>query len=300
MDALYQTFLCVVEEMSISRAAARLHTTQPTVTRQIQQLERTLSTTLFDRSGKRLFLTAAGLRVHEYVRQLAATEARMRDELEELLHPGMGVVRLGAGVSPTMFRLPSVIAAYRVEHPNVRFQVVTGSSKWTTQRLLNRDIDLAIVTTLPDEMRQVRAIPLWHDALCVVAAKTHPFAKGMMTVAELAKQPMVVMHAESGLRQLLTQTLRQADAAEPLRPVLETDSLEAMNRFVQAGIGVAIMPWSAVRDDVHAKRLSTIQLTDIDLGARTITVLLRSVGGLPAAATAFVDALQMYAKTSSL
>lgn len=292
MDSLYQTLLCVVEQGTLSQAAKRLHTTQPTVTRQIQQLEQLLETSLFERIGKRLVPTPACRRVYDYAQQLSNMEKRMREDLAVQSDPNQGIVRIGAGLTPTIYRIPNLIATYRLTHPNVRFQVVTGSSKVTVGRLLNRDIDVGIVTTPPAEDVDVTAIPLWPDALVVVSSPQHVFANRICTRSQMSEQPMIVMHVDSGLRTLVSE--RFPDAAETgVQAVVETDSLEAMSRFVQAGLGMAVVPWSAVRDDVHAGRLAIVDVTGVELGARTITAVVRYHGSLPAATAAFVDALPM-------
>ncbi|WAH38096.1 LysR family transcriptional regulator [Alicyclobacillus dauci] len=294
MHSGYVTFLCVVEQQTISAAADLLHSTQPTITRQIQQLERYLGVPLFDRVGKRLILTSAGMRVYRYARELIQTETRMRDELGELTDPEQGIVRIGAGLTPTIYRLPSVLGAYRQAHPGIRFQVVTGSSQITIERLRQREIDIAIVTTSPVEEQDLEVIPLWRDELSVVVSSGHELAGGSCTVAELSDMPMVLMRRESGLRRIVEERLLVGGQA--LNVVLETDSLEAINRFVQAGLGVAVMPWSSVRHDVVAGKLSMVSLRDVALGARTITALVRQGSGIPAAASAFLAALPTLAR----
>lgn len=294
MQDIYQTFVCVVEQQTLSAAAEILHTTQPTVTRQIQHLEQTLSVLLFHRSGKRLLLTRAGERVYHYAREFIRTQTRMLDELGELTDPEQGVVRIGAGLTPAIYRLPHILADYRRAHPGVRFQVVTASSHVTVERLVQREIDLGIVTTPPDDMHDFELIPLWHDELCVVVATNHPLAGSACALAEFAEMPMVLMGSDSGLRHIVEAKL--APWRGRVQGVIEADSLEAMNRFVQAGLGASVMPKSAVADDVAAGRLATVRLLDTPLGARTITAILRRGAGLPAAAAAFVTVLRALAE----
>ncbi|GMA56493.1 hypothetical protein GCM10025858_09960 [Alicyclobacillus sacchari] len=100
MDVLYRTLLAVVEHQTLSAAARVLHTTQPTVTRQLQQLERQLGAPLFDRAGKRMTLTGAGERVYAFACELQALEVRLREELREFADPSAGLIRIGAGLSP--------------------------------------------------------------------------------------------------------------------------------------------------------------------------------------------------------
>ncbi|GEO24428.1 LysR family transcriptional regulator [Alicyclobacillus acidoterrestris] len=289
MLGAYQTFLTVVEHETVSAAAEVLHTTQPTVTRQIQQLERTLGTTLFDRVGKRLILTRAGAKVYDTARELLQTQTRLLDALSELTDPEQGTVRLGSGLTPCIYLLPNVIANYAAEHPAVRFHIVTGSSKEVTERLVRREIDLAFVTTPPADRDQFTAMPLWRDELCVVVAPSHPQAGVRCSVGDMAEMPLILMRSDSGLRQIVDQKLGARQ--EGLRAVVETDSLEAISRFVQAGLGMAVLPKSAVADDVAQGRLAIVTLTDATLGARTITALTRRSSGLPAVTAAFVQFL---------
>ncbi|TDY51219.1 DNA-binding transcriptional LysR family regulator [Alicyclobacillus sacchari] len=285
---MYRTLLAVVEHQTLSAAARVLHTTQPTVTRQLQQLERQLGAPLFDRAGKRMTLTGAGERVYAFACELQALEVRLREELREFADPSAGLIRIGAGLSPTLYRLPSILAQYAGQHPRVRFQVITGSSKLTMERLQARTVDAAIVTTPPAASDDLWMTPLWCDALVVVAPAGHPLIGRACMLTDLAQQPMVVMHPDSGLRQLVHDTFARMGVADPVLPLMETDSLEAMSRFVQAGMGLAIVPWPAVADDVHAGRLCTVELTDVDLGARTVTLVVRQQTTMPQAVQAFV------------
>ncbi|WP_245630029.1 LysR family transcriptional regulator [Alicyclobacillus acidiphilus] len=291
MEQLYETFLRVVECQSLSRAASQLHTTQPTVTRQIQQLERLLGVFLFERSSRRLIPTEAGRRVYEYATEVAQLEHRLLEDLGMLVDPERGIIRIGSGLSPALYRLPSILAAYASHHPSVQFQVVTGSSKETLHQLNARTVDIAIVTTPPNDSSSFHATALWQDQLVVVAPPRHALAGRDCAAADLVKHPMVVMHRDSGLRRLLHDRFAQIGLSEVIQPVVETDSLEAMSRFVQAGLGVAVIPWSAVQDDVRNERVRVIRLADMELGSRTITVVTRRHGILSAAASRFVDEL---------
>ncbi|SIS57804.1 LysR family transcriptional regulator [Alicyclobacillus vulcanalis] len=283
-----RALVTVVSLGSVSEAARALHVTQPTVTRQIQQLERQFGQALFDRSGKRLALTPAGERVHAYALEVLRKQEELAESLLEMSNPEAGLVRIGAGLSPTLYRLPALVARYASIHPRVRFQVVTGSSKVTLERLASRAVDLAIVTTPPDGDAGVELVALWRDELVAVAPSYHALAGKRATIAELAEHPLVVMHGESGLRRQIDELLHRAGVDRPAPPVMETDSLEAMNRFVQAGLGLAVVPWPAVADDVTEGRLKLVHIVGCDLGQRTVTLVWRKESHIPAAARAFL------------
>ncbi|WP_206832181.1 LysR family transcriptional regulator [Alicyclobacillus fructus] len=283
-----RALVTVVSLGSVSEAARALHVTQPTVTRQIQQLERHFGQALFDRSGKRLALTPAGERVHAYALEVLRKQEELAESLLEMSNPEAGLVRIGAGLSPTLYRLPAIVARYASMHPRVRFQVVTGSSKVTLERLASRAVDLAIVTTPPESDAGIAQVALWRDELVAVAPANHALAAKRATMEELARYPLVVMHGESGLRRQIDELLHRAGVERPAPPVMETDSLEAMNRFVQAGLGLAVVPWPAVADDVTQGRLKLVHIAGCDLGQRTVTLVWRRESHVPAAASAFI------------
>lgn len=285
MHSLYRTFVQIVDSATLRRAAEQLHLTQPTVTRQIQQLERDCGVNLFDRSGRRLVLNRAGERVYRTAKQIMALEQKLQDELSEFADPDVGTVYLGAGLTPSIYLLPPLLADYRVRHPRIQFQVRTGSSQVVLDMLLRREVDLGVVTTTA-QRPDVVTTPLVLDELLLVAAPGHPLAtQRSCAFAEVALHPLVLLRPESGLRRLIGQL---ADArGVKLQIAMETDSLESLNRLVQSGVGLSILPQSSVQDDVSSGRLVQVEVNDVEFGSRTITLITRADGSLSASAAKF-------------
>jgi len=281
MNGLYRAFVQVVRSDTVLAAAEVLHMTQPTLSRQIQQLEQMLGIHLFDRVGKRLLLNRAGELVYEYASGLIALEEKMYDALSSFSNPETGTVTIGAGLTPSIYLLPPVIAAYRQQHPGVSFRVHSKSSKETCAALERREIDMGVVTTVDDAYTSLIATPLMRDDLLVVASPQHalchyPRLSSGWTWRECADYPFVLMHVQSGLRSIVDKVANRMET--PLSIAAETDSLESMNRLIQEQIGIGVLPTSAVREDVAAGRLCVIPITDTRLGSRTITLLERPGG----------------------
>lgn len=296
----YNVFLTVLDCETISRAAQVLHTTQPTISRQIQQLERDLGVLLFDRVGKRLVLTRAGSRVAVHARQMHATNMRLLEELNAFTDPERGVIRVGAGLTPTIYRLPQIIAEYRVEHPHVQFQIRTGSSNQTLENLRQRDIDIAIVTTAPIDQLDLRTIPLWQDELHVVVDPAHALAGKTVSIRRIVQENMVMMPIESSLRTIVETRIRPYLDEDVFQPVIETDSLEAISRFVQARQGIALLPTSAVVDDIAAGRLANVFPSDVQFGSRTVTAVTRFDSSVSRATDLFLATLSERGATADL
>lgn len=292
VDPLYRTFVTIVEQNTLMRAAQVLHLTQPTITRQLQQLEAKHRTQLFDRFGKRLAMNRAGELVYEYAIRAIALEDKLSDELNEFTDPTRGTVYLGAGLTPSIYLLPELFATFQNSYPAVKFHVSTGSSSLITQSVLSREIDLGIVTTVREEP-ELTAIPLMRDDLRLVVPPSHPLVHAkVVSFDEVLRYPIILMKKGSGLRTIIVEYAEQRGKA--LVPVMETDSLESINRLVQYGMGIAFLPDSSVRDDIRAGRLVDVKLGDINLGSRTITLITASNRVLPACAIRFHEELEAY------
>src|SRR5262245_3653848 len=129
LTASLEGFLHVAELGSVSRAADRLHVTQPAVTKQIRALERSLGLPLVERTGKGIRLTEAGELVARYGRRGARVLDECRQALAELDAGSRGRLTLGAGVTTSVFRLPSWLRKFRKDRPNVEVIVRTGTSR---------------------------------------------------------------------------------------------------------------------------------------------------------------------------
>lgn len=272
------------------QAATELHLTQPTVSRQLQQLESELGQPLFDRIGGRLVLTRAGETVYETAKRLLTLDQKMREDVASLANPEVGHIALGAGVTPAIYLLPAVFAAYRSAHPGITFHLRTGSSVDIVTALWQREIDVGIVTTVPENASDLVTVQLYRDDLLLVAPPNHPLAlRPAIRVANLAEFPFIVMPVGSGLRRL-TESLTEHHGIQ-VTTAMEADSLESINRIVQAGMGISFLPRSCVQDDLTAGRLRVLHLMDEPPPWRTVTLVSRAKGSLSGAAARFVDEL---------
>lgn len=298
MLALLATFCAVVDARSMSEAAARLHLTQPAVSRQIQALERELGVRLLLRGPRGVEPTPAGRAVYAHAARALREAEACRRLAEEWRQPGRGSLTVGAGLTLVLFTLPPVIARYRASWPEVRLRVVTGTSEETAERLLRHEVDVALVTS-PARHRGLRATPLFRDPLVVVTAPGHRLAASQaVPVAELAVERLIVPGAGSGLRRHIEQVL----LGRGIHPAvaMEFDSLEAVKTMVALELGVAVLPLSAVREDAAAGRVVAIPLADWPPpGGRTVSLLERRDGGATGAARAFAAlAREMLAQDS--
>ncbi|HWI62578.1 MAG TPA: LysR family transcriptional regulator [Symbiobacteriaceae bacterium] len=254
---------------SLSLAAERLHLSQPAVSKQIRGLEDELGVQLLVRGARGVELTPVGKRVYRMARRAVAAADGCRAAAAAWKDPGHGRLVVAAGLTLTLFTLPPVIQRFRERVPGVRLEVVTGDSRECLSRLLNFEADVALVTSAFPHP-EIQAVPLFTDPVVVAAAPGTPLPGA---VAELEGATLISFRGGSGLRQYVDQVL-EGRAVRP-EVVMEFDSIEAIKTMVELGLGVALLPWSAVRADAAAGRLAAGSLRDWPDAGRTVTLLRR-------------------------
>ncbi len=160
-----ETFLAVAEERSFSRAALRLHRTQPAVSQVIRKLEGAVGETLFDRASRDGSLTAAGTLLRDYAMRLLALRREASSALDELKSLERGHLQLAANEYTCMYLLPA-IDAFRREFPHVGVTVQRMLASRIPEELNLRTFELGVISFKPDPA-QVRSISVYGDSLAL-------------------------------------------------------------------------------------------------------------------------------------
>ncbi len=195
-----QYYLAVVREGTISAAAEALHVAQPSLSRQMKELEKELGAPLFVRGNRRITLTAEGAglrkRAEEMVRLLQMTEeeiSRVRDHVS-------GPVRIGAGESRSFHYLSRTAANMAARHPDIRFHITSGDTRDLMDELADSLIDFAVIFTDVDHSLY-ESIPLpAEDSFALLMRKDSPLAeKEEIRISELKDCPLIVSRASEPL-----------------------------------------------------------------------------------------------------
>lgn len=267
-----ETFCAVVEAGSFNLAAERLHLSQPAISKQIKAMEAELGVQLLLRSARGVELTPVGRQIHRMARRALAVEEGCQRAAEAWKGEEKGRLVVGAGLTLILFTLPPVIQAFRERVPGVQLEVVTGDSRESLGRLLSFQVDVALVTS-PVPHPEVQPIPLFIDPLVVVAAPGIPLPQ---TIPDLGDAPLIAFRRGSGIRQYVDQVL-EGRGARP-QVAMEFDSIEAIKTMAGLGLGLALLPLSAVREEVAHGRLAMIRLPDWPDAGRSVTLLRRRAG----------------------
>lgn len=236
-------FIAVAETRHFTKAAERSRVAQPSLSKQIQQLERELGATLFSRARGNVSLTAAGEALLPLARRILADVDTARTEVAELAGLRAGRIRIGATPSLCTGLLADVLRGFHERYPGIALQITETGSRDLVSALAEGALDIAlIILPLRSHDPALTTTPVLTEELVVVSAAhlPPPTDAATMSVEELRDRPMVMFREGYDLRVATMQACRQA-GFEP-RLAVEGGEMDAVLRFVEAGLGIAVVP----------------------------------------------------------
>ena len=287
-----ETFLAVAEERSFSRAAQRLHRTQPAVSQVIRKLEGAVGETLFDRTSRDGSLTAAGALLRDYAQRLLALRREASSALDELKSLERGHLQLAANEYTCMYLLPAV-DAFRREFPHVGVTVQRMLASLIPEELNLRTFELGVISYKPDPA-QVRSIAVYGDSLAFIVSPHHPLARASrVSIRDLGNENFIAHNVASPLRRKVIETFQRHRT--PLNMGIELPTIEAIKRFVAMGNGVALVPHLTVARELEIGDLVRVKVDELDV-RRVLRIVHRRQATLSYAAKAFMNTLRAMAK----
>ncbi|WP_042339218.1 LysR substrate-binding domain-containing protein [Paraburkholderia ferrariae] len=245
-------FRAVVRENGVTRAAAKLNRVQSNVTTRIKQLEEQLGAELFTRDGRRLVLTPAGETLLPYAERLLA----LADEARHAVKAGRptGRLRLGTMESTAASRLPSVLARYHQNWPDVTLELETGTTGHLIERLREFEVDAALISTplagVPDT-EVFEYVPVYREELVMLTPRGH---RPIRQPGDVALSTLVAFERGCAYRSYVERWYLE-HGIRPTR-VLELGSYHAIVACVAAGAGVAVAPRSVLELQRHVDEIA--------------------------------------------
>jgi DNA-binding transcriptional LysR family regulator len=287
-----ETFLAVAEERSFSRAALRLHRTQPAVSQVIRKLEESVGEQLFDRAARDGSLTAAGVLLRDYALRLLALRREAASALGELKSLESGRLQLAANEYTCLYLLPA-IDRFRREFPHITVAVHRMLASQIPDELNRRTFELGMLSFRPDPAH-FRSIAVYADTLAFIVSPAHRLAKSRrVTISQLGNETFIAHNVASPLRKRVIEAFQRHRT--PLNMAIELPTIEAIKRFVAMGNGVALIPHLTVAQELAAGELVRIPVEDLE-AKRILRLVYRRQATLSYAARAFLRTVKTIAQ----
>ena len=193
LDQLH-TFLEIVRLKSFSKAAQTCYRTQPAISAQVRQLEQELNTTLFERLGTKIALTAAGKIFAGYAEQILDLRRRAQDTINELERVPRGELVIAANEATCIYVLPVVFSEYKKKFPNVQLSVDRSYGSRVVDAVLDNLADFGI-TQLPIQEKKLQVAKIHSDEIILLLPGKHPLAtKKYATPARRSRPSVAAAH----------------------------------------------------------------------------------------------------------
>ncbi len=280
-----RTFRSVAELGSLSKAADRLRTTQPGLSRQIKLLEQELKVQLFVRNGRGMLLTSAGRMLLDRTEGLVRQIEQVRDDIKSTGGNPSGRVVLG--LVPTVSAVLAGRLALRVltDFPDISLRIVESYGGHLIEWLHRGEMDL-VVTYGPAIDLHVSAQSIGYEDIAVVG----PWGSGLQARKQvdlewLLKQKVIVPSMAHGLRALLEKVVARRKVT--FKALIEVDSYRAQVSLMEEGVGYTLLPASAIRAELATKRLEMATLVNPTISREL--VLASPAAGTPSIAMTTVS-----------
>ncbi|MFJ8235578.1 LysR family transcriptional regulator [Ureibacillus sp. NPDC094379] len=274
MDQQLKVFVTVAEMGNFSRAAEKLHMTQPAVSQYIQSLERSMGIKLLERNNKFVRLNQAGEIVYHHAKEILGIHTKMHYLIDDLTNKTSGPLSIGASYTFGEYVLPHVIAKMQGKYPLIIPTIMIGNTKEIAQLVLGHQLDVGIIEGEFND-KNLTIEPFAEDSMYLVASPNHRLVQnnGEINISELEDEMWIVRENGSGTREVTEKMFRLCEII-PKRK-LEFGSTQLIKESVEAGLGVSLLSYWAVRKECSMGILNVIKVEQLPI-KRKFSIVLRS------------------------
>ena len=275
---------------SFTRAASELSISQPAVSIQVKELERSLDTTLLIRMRSGVSLTDTGETVYDYTRRIFTLADEMTNAIQDLTGLESGRLTIGSSTTPGEYILPFAIGRFRERYPKVEVSLAISNTRNVIDQIISRELDLGMAGA-PVDIRGLASFLYVNDEVVLVTAPTHPLARRRrLTVQDVVDEAFLMREAGSATRRAAEEHF--ASMGAKVRVVMELGSNEAVKRAASAELGVGVVSKFSVGPDVAAGYLKVLSVQGWRC-ERPLTVFYRDDTHISAVQRAFLSVLRV-------
>jgi DNA-binding transcriptional LysR family regulator len=271
MDLLQlEHFLAVVEERTFTRAAERVSRTQPAVSQNVKKLEDELGTPLFARDTHGVSLTEAGKVLVEHAHRIVRARDDAMRELAALKNLTTGTLTIAAHESAAVYLLSHPLRQYLHCFPQIKVGIYRSPLTDIPRQVMDREVHIGFVKDEP-VYGDLQWVDVHTDEMVLVAAPGHPFSRRAdVHIRDLGQERFVLHHLCSTTEQKVLRLFEEHNT--PCRIAAELWSFEHIKSFVQAGVGLAIVPQITIQQELRNGTLVRIRVPELNMPRRTLMI----------------------------
>ena len=252
-----RTFVETVQTSSITKAAANLHLTQPAVSMQLQNLERTLDSELLIRSNKGVQMTDAGRVLFSYAQSFITLASNLKQDLESLHNDTREVLSIGTCSPIGQYARPCALYMFKQKYPQVGVRVQNMTTAEVVERLRDHSIDLGFIEGEIGKPGLYEKIILQSDLVAITPPDGSGGGGAQSTDAnDFSVTPLILATDHCAIGSLADLSVMQ--------PAIEMDGLEAVKSAVASGHGFSVVPYFTVKKELYSGMLKKAEVAGLD------------------------------------
>lgn len=252
---LLYIFKIVCECESITVASQKLFMSQPAVTHAIQELEQRVAICLFERIGKRLYISESGRQFYQKVCAFLTMYEELEESAKQLEEAPS--LRIGSSITNAYVLLPGMLKKFRLEYPKP-VQVIVDNAAHIEEKLMRNEIDMALIEGAVTSSHWLR-IPLSSFAIAIFCAPSHPLAHHEpLTLQELEHEVWLLREKGSAIRDTIDSACLLKDII--LEPMWESVNSQVLVQAVKQGLGISALPRDLIQEELNRKAICEISL----------------------------------------
>ncbi|WFE89852.1 LysR family transcriptional regulator [Roseibium porphyridii] len=264
---LLRTFFAIAEERSITKAAARLGLRQPSVSSSLQKLEAQLGCQLVFRDSRSFELTLRGEKVYQECKEIFLSTERIHSLVRDATDEEQGELNYHIISNLTSPLLDELFRLYHQRYPSVMFRGKVQNSQDILESILKGNVSIGICL-LPKPVVNLPSVRLFREEFKVFCGAEHAyFGQSPISLRDLRREPFISFSCATDASGLEPMTDLRNRAKIGQRTTGESTNFEEVRRMIVAGLGIGILPYPAVKDDVENGVLWPIEIADEAIGA---------------------------------
>lgn len=264
----HEIFIEVASQLSFSKAAQVLFISQPAISKHIKSLEEQYKTTLFERKGNSIVLTAAGKMLFERLQQAKHIQKQLEFEISthQNQFKAKGQLKLGASTTVALYIIPKVLSEFHQKYPDIKISLLNRNTDTIVKALLDHDIDVGVV----EGNKKINSIvyhPFMTDEVIAVCSAKSPIAKkGSLSIQDLKNLPVALREQGSGTLSALKSSLQKNNfKLSELDVSVRLAGTEALKNFLKEDTCLGFLPRRALLKELRDGELVAVKIEKLHI-----------------------------------
>lgn len=256
LKIFYETATC----LNMSKVAKKMFISQPSISQSINELEGELNVKLFDRIGKKLYLTHEGEVFLNYTRRMLNLYEEATETIKSQEEMGIGKIVIGASTTIGIYVLPQIIKEFSREYKNIDISIIIENTHNIEKMILENKVDFAYIEGNIDS-DEINVTPFWEDELVIICGEDHKWKdRKTINIKDFSDEKIIMREVGSGTRKIIEESLEKKNV--PYKIFLELGNTEAIKNTVEANLGVSIMSLMCVKEKESREEIKILRFDD--------------------------------------